>query len=105
MRRLSQREWLFQRCRDLVEELLRALVDLLGWVALLPPGCFAALRVAVANRFLDETFAVTRLEELLRALIGAFRLGRPLLREGCFAAVWVVRLICMLEINNAENTL
>jgi hypothetical protein len=81
-------EWLFQRCRDLVEELLRALVDVLGWVALLPAGCFAALRVAVADRFLDETFAVTRVEELLRALIGVFRLGPPLLREGCFAALW-----------------
>ena len=88
MRRLSQREWLFQRCRDLVEELLRALVDVLGWVALLPAGCFAALRVAVADRFLDETFAVTRVEELLRALIGVFRLGRALLRERCFAALW-----------------
>ena len=71
-----------------MEELLRALVDVLGWVALLPAGCFAALRVAVADRFLDETFAVTRVEELLRALIGVFRLGRALLREGCFAALW-----------------
>lgn len=71
-----------------MEELLRALVDVLGWVALLPAGCFAALRVAVADRFLEETFAVTRVEELLRALIGVFRLGRALLREGCFAALW-----------------
>ena len=88
MRRLSQRERLFQRCRDLVEELLRALVDVLGWVVLLPAGCFAALRVAMADRFLDETFAVTRVEELLRALIGVFRSGRALLREGCSVALW-----------------
>ena len=71
-----------------MEELLRALVDVLGWVVLLRAGCFAALRVAVADRFLDETFAVPRVEELLRALIGGFRLGRALLREGCFAALW-----------------
>jgi len=44
--------------------------------------------VAVADLFLDETFAVTRVEELLRALIGVFRLGRALLREGCFVALW-----------------
>ena len=58
-----------------MEELLRTLVDVLGWVVLLRAGCFAPLRVAVADRFLDETFAIPRVEELLRALIGVLRFG------------------------------